>query len=178
MNDQNVMAHEIGWDDAIENDSGSFVILEEGDYNFTVTGFERGRFPGGKKVPPCNKATLTLAVETAGGTATVQYDLLLWSTLEWKISEFFRAIGQKKHGEKLVPKWGQVIGAHGRGHFKPRTYTKKDGSEGTANDVEKFYDYDPKFFQADTPAWVNEAEQAQPVPMTAGGQPAWQTGKF
>ena len=27
------------WNDAIENDGQEFVTLEEGDYNFTVTGF-------------------------------------------------------------------------------------------------------------------------------------------
>ena len=50
----------LDWDDAIESDGQEFVILEEGDYNFTVTDFERGRFPGGTKIPPCNKAALTL----------------------------------------------------------------------------------------------------------------------
>ena len=52
----------LDWDDAIENDGQEFVTLEEGDYNFTVTGFERGRFPGSAKLPACNKATLTPAV--------------------------------------------------------------------------------------------------------------------
>ena len=33
---------EFGWDDEIENDN-EFQILPDGDYNFTVTGFERGR---------------------------------------------------------------------------------------------------------------------------------------
>lgn len=143
MSEFNNTAHEIGWDDEISSDSGQYILLEEGDYNFTVTAFERGRFPGSAKIPPCNKATLTLAVDTAEGTASVRYDLILWSSLEWKISEFFRAIGQKKHGEKFRPQWNAVIGAKGRGRFKPRMYTKKDGSEGQSNDVVKFYDFDP-----------------------------------
>lgn len=144
--------HELGWDEEIQNDGGQFVLLEEGDYNFTVTDFERGRFPGsreGGKIPPCNKATLTLAVQTAeGDEVKVKYDLILWSTLEWKISEFFRAIGQKKHGEAFRPQWNNVRGARGRARFKPRSYTK-DGVERQTNDVDKFYDYDPAFF---TPA--------------------------
>lgn len=142
MSDYPNTPHELGWDDEITNDS-SYDLLEEGDYQFTVTAFERARFPGSVKIPPCNKAVLTLSVECPGGPASVKYDLILYSTMEWKLSEFFRAIGQKKHGEPLRPRWNEVVGSRGRGHFKPRTYTKKDGSEGKANDVEKFYDYDP-----------------------------------
>lgn len=153
--------HELGWDDEISNDSGSFVLLEEGDYEFTVTAFERARFPGSTKIPPCNKAVLTLAVESEQGTANVKYDLILYSTLEWKLSEFFRAIGQKKHGEPLRPRWNELVGSRGRGHFKTRTYTKRDGGEGKANDVEKFYDYDPA---AMSPAanWTDAGNEATP----------------
>lgn len=133
-------AHEIGWDDTISVDGEQFITLEEGDYDFTVTGFERGRFPGSAKIPACNKAVLTLTVNTAEGTANVKYDLILWSSLEWKISAFFRAIGQKKNGEAFVPRWNQVVGAKGRARFKPRKYTK-DGEERTVNDVASFYDY-------------------------------------
>lgn len=132
-------AHEIGWDDTISMDGEQFITLEEGDYDFTVTGFERGRFPGSAKIPACNKAVLTLTVNTAEGAANVKYDLILWSSLEWKISAFFRAIGQKKNGEAFVPRWNQVVGSKGRARFKPRKYTK-DGEERTVNDVASFYD--------------------------------------
>ncbi len=142
------MPRELDWDDEIVNDEGGFFLLEEGDYEFTVTAFERGRFPGSAKLPPCNKAELTLTVDSPQGAASVRYDLILYSSLEWKLSEFFRAIGQKKHGEPLRPRWNELVGSRGRGHFKPRAYTKKDGTEGKANDVEKFYDYDPAAMSA------------------------------
>ena len=54
---------EIGWDDTIQEDGQDLVLLEEGDYNFRVTNFERGRFPGGQKIPACNKATITVQIE-------------------------------------------------------------------------------------------------------------------
>lgn len=161
MNEYASAPHELGWDDEISNDSGSFVLLEEGDYEFTVTAFERARFPGSAKLPPCNKAVLTLAVESGQGTANVKYDLILYSTLEWKLSEFFRAIGQKKHGEPLRPRWNELVGSRGRARFKVRAYTKKDGGEGKVNDVEKFYDYDPDAMSK-TANWTDAGNVATP----------------
>ena len=144
----------LDWDDTIESDGQEFVILEEGDYNFTVTDFERGRFPGGAKIPPCNKAALTLQVKTPDGVAICRTDLLLYKTMEWKLSAFFRYIGQKKHGERLVMDWNRVIGSRGRAHFKPRTYTDRDGNERQANDLDRFYDWDEKFFPAEESQFV------------------------
>lgn len=158
---------EIGWDDEISNES-SFTILLEGDYGFTVTAFERGRFPGSAKTPPCNKATLTLTVQADTGEASVKYDIIMHQNFEWKLCEFFRAIGQKKHGEPLRPRWNEVVGSTGRAHFKPRTYKKKDGSEGTSNDVEKFYDYDPEASQQEQ-TWM-DLPKSSPTP--------WEAGKF
>ena len=142
-NNQNMI---MDWNDAIVEDGQEFITLEEGDYNFTVTAFERGRFPGSTKIPACNKATITVAVDTPEGRASVRVDLILYRTLEWRISAFFRCIGQKKHGERLVMDWNKVVGSRGRAHFKPRTYTNSYGEEKTANDVDRFIDYDPQFF--------------------------------
>ena len=144
----------LDWDDAIESDGQEFVILEEGDYNFTVTDFERGRFPGGAKIPPCNKAALTLQVKTPDGVAICRTDLLLYKTMEWKLSAFFRCIGQKKHGERLVMDWNSVKGSRGRAHFKPRAYTDRDGNERQANDLDRFYDWDEKYFPVEESQFV------------------------
>jgi len=137
------------WDDTIENDGQEFIILPEGDYNFTVTNFERGRFPGSAKMSACNKATLTLQVNTPDGIATVFTDLILNRLVEWRISAFFRCIGQKKHGERLVMDWNKVVGSRGCAHFKPRTYKDKDGNDRQVNDCDRFYDYDEKNFPAE-----------------------------
>nr|DAZ62541.1 MAG TPA: Protein of unknown function (DUF669) [Caudoviricetes sp.] len=137
---------EMDWNDAIESDGQEFVVLEEGDYNFEVTGFERGRFPGGQKIPACNKAALTLQVKTENGVAICRTDLLLYRSLEWRLSAFFRCIGQKRPGERLVMDWNTVIGSRGRAHFKPRPYTDRDGNDRVANEVDRFYDWDEKYF--------------------------------
>lgn len=159
MVDSNIME----WDSAIESDGKQFFILDEGDYNFTVTGFERGRYPGSAKIPACNKAALTLTIDMPDGqSATCKEDLILYRTLEWKLAAFFRAIGQKKSGERVVMDWNKVLGARGRAHFKPRTYVS-NGTEHTANAVERYYDYDPE------QDWVGQAEQQQM---------SWQNGGF
>jgi hypothetical protein len=77
-----------------------------------------------------------------------KFDLILYRSLEWRISSFFRCIGQKKHDERLVMDWTTVVGARGRARFKPRSYTNRDGEERQVNDVDKFYDWDEKFFPA------------------------------
>ena len=154
QNNQNMF---LDWDDTIESDGQEFVILQEGDYNFTVTGFERGRFPGGQKIPACNKAALTLQVSVPQGIAVIHTDLLLYKSMEWKLSAFFRCIGQKKHGERLVMDWNRVIGSRGRAHFKPRSYTDRDGNERQANDLDRFYDWDEKNFPVDN-NWTEIAD--------------------
>ena len=137
--DPNVM----NWDDVISNDAPEFVILPEGDYNFTVTSFERSRFPGSAKIPPCNKASMTLTFDNDQGVATARCDLLLYRTLEWKLCAFFKSIGQRMVGDKQQMDWNKVLGARGRAHVKPRSYTDKTGTERQANDVVRFLDPEP-----------------------------------
>lgn len=153
MTDNNMT---FGWDDTIENDGAGFIILPEGDYNFTVMDFERGRFPGSAKIPPCNKAVVTLGVVTPEGLASVKTDLILARNMEWQLSSFFRCIGQKKHGQKLVMNWDTIIGSQGRAHFKPRAYTDRNGDERQANDVANFIDYNPDFFKKEESDPINQ----------------------
>lgn len=141
LNKQNQMM-EMDWNDTIEVDAQEFILLPEGDYTFVVSNFERGRFPGSAKISPCNKAIITIDVTTDDGVAKIKFDLLLSRVVEWKISSFFRCLGLKKHGEKLVMKWDQVIGKFGRCHIKQRSYVNNYGETKFINDVDKFYDFD------------------------------------
>ena len=65
------------WSDSIDNEGQELIVLEEGDYVFKVTKFERGRYPGSAKIPPCNKAIITVEVQTEKGIATTRFDLIL-----------------------------------------------------------------------------------------------------
>ena len=132
---------EFQWDDTITKDASEFIILPEGDYNFTVESFERGRHPGSDKLPACNKAILTLRIDTAEGTTKLTHNLFLHSKTEGLLSAFFSCIGQKKKGEPLKMNWQKVIGATGRCKIGIHTYTK-DGEERKNNDIKRFYPKD------------------------------------
>ncbi len=146
MNEQNQV---LDWDGVLENDGSEFVVLPEGDYVFEVTDFERGSFPGSEKMCACNKATLTLRIESEQGTTNVFDDLILHKRMEWKLSQFFRAIGQKKKGERVTMNWNAVIGSRGRAHIVVNKYTDKNGQERENNKVGKYLEYDEGAMPAD-----------------------------
>lgn len=118
----------LDWDDEIEDDGAQrdFVTLEEGDYEFEVVKFERGHYTPGPdaKTPACNQANITLMVATDQGDCFIKENFPLASTMEWKISAFFRSIGLKKHGEKLKMRWQDSIGCTGKAHI-----TKREGNK-------------------------------------------------
>ena len=63
------------------------------------------------------------------GVASMKFDLILSKSLTWKVSAFFRSIGQKKRGEKITMDWNKVLGAKGRAHIKQKVYTNQSGEE-------------------------------------------------
>ena len=129
---------ELSWEDVIENDS-SFTLLEEGEYDFTVVGFERARFAGSAKLPPCPQANLKLQIVAPNGsTVTIDHALFLHTKTEGFLCAFFTSIGQRKHGEKLQMNWGKVIGSCGRCEVYIDKWTGRDGAEMKSNKIRKF----------------------------------------
>jgi hypothetical protein len=127
---------ELNWNDPIETDGGDWQLLPAGEYAFTVRSFERKRFGGSAKLPPCPQAVLAVEIE---GQA-IQHSLFLHSKTEGLLCQFFRAIGARKSGERMVMDWGKVPGATGRCKVGVRKWTGKDGKEHDANQIEKFLD--------------------------------------
>lgn len=136
---ENRIDRELDWDDFIEYDGPEFILLPEGDYDFTVKDFERGRFNGSSKLPPCNKAILTLEIEVPEGRTTITHNLFLHTKTEGLICSFFNSIGQRQKGEKLQMNWSKVVGSTGKCKVGIHSFTKKDGEEGKSNDILKFY---------------------------------------
>ena len=88
------------WNDVIEDDGQEYVlllkriitslllILKEED-SLVVQKF----LP---QIKPTNKATLSIQIFSEMGVASMKFDLILSKSLTWKVSAFFRSIGQKK----------------------------------------------------------------------------------
>lgn len=154
------MGREFDWNDVIQNDGEDFVLLPEGDYDFVVKSFERGRHNGSEKLPPCNKAVLKIEVSNGQQKSTITHNLMLHSKCEGMICAFFTGIGHRKHGEPLRMDWNKVAGSRGRCKVGIRTWkSNKTGEEMKGNEIKKFYD----------PA------DGVPAPQTQSAQPAQQT---
>ena len=176
----NNQGFELGWDSEIEQDSPEYILLPEGDYDFVVKSFERGRYNGGDKIGPCPKASLTLGIETYQGEAIVTKDLLLHSKLEGLLCEFFTCIGQRQHGQRVTMNWNAVVGARGRVKISHREYKGEK-----YNEVKRFLEPKPgaaapQYQQpqqyAGAPQNMPTAPAQPPVQPTTGG--GWQGGKF
>ena len=127
----------LGWEDGVEQES-SYVLLPKGDYDFMVINIERGYFNGSEKMPACNMATVHIKItDPASGQDVIIYHRIYLNTkVEWKLSEFFIALGLKKHGEPVsLRAFGQITGRRGRCKIDHREYNGQ-----TFNDIKKFYD--------------------------------------
>lgn len=188
---------ELNWDDEIVQDGSGFVQLTPGDYQFTVTNFERARHtpnpqnPG--KLPACNKAVITLQIETAEGVAQLTHNLFLHTSTEGMLSAFFGAIGQKKHGEPCKPNWSAVIGSKGVARIGKRKGTGQYADREYDDVKSMIYADDvdwtkvlngsgqpstPAYQQAPQPAYQPPAPAQQPyqqplAPQQPAGQPTW-----
>lgn len=157
MTMNNQVERELSWDDTIEKES-NFTLLEEGEYPFVVKSFERARHPGSQKLPPCNKAILTLQFPD---DVEIKHNLFLHSKTEGLLSNFFICIGHKKPGEKSRMNWQKVPGSRGMAKVGIRKWTDDNGRERESNEVVSFIEPDPS---------------QQPYPPQQYQQPHYQQG--
>lgn len=155
-----------GWDDEIEKED-AFTLLPEGDYWFKIMKVEKGRYDGGEKISACPKAIVEFEVTSqSGDTVKLTENFLLHQKMEWKLSQFFAAIGMKAKGEKLKMNWSPaIIGKTGVCKVIVHTYTK-DGSERQTNRIDTLY---PSYDQPTL------APPVQAAPQQAYAQPAYNT---
>lgn len=163
----------IGWDEEITVEKEpEFVLLEPGEYNFTVTSFERGHYDGSSKLPACSVAKLAFKCSNGIQETTVFANLFLVSNQKWKLTHFFKSCrliaADMPEGVNYAMPWSRVIGAQGRVLIKNREYNGKQ-----YNEVEKFLYDNPE--TAATPAPVPAYVTAPPAPAPA---PATGTNKY
>lgn len=130
----------LSWDSQIEQES-SFILLPEGEYEFRVEKMERSMYqpsPQSKIREASPQAELELKIQSPEGEATVFERLILHTATEWKLSEFFIAIGQKKKGQVVTPNWSQVPGATGRAKIEINKYKTNQGQDRENNRIVEF----------------------------------------
>lgn len=130
----------LSWDSQIEKEN-SFILLPEGEYEFTVAKMERGQYqpsPQSKIREASPEAQLELKIQSSEGEATVFERLILHTATEWKLSEFFIAIGQKVKGQPFTPNWSQVPGSTGRAKIEINKYKNNQGQDRENNRVAEF----------------------------------------
>ena len=126
---------EIGWDEEVEKGS-EYTLLPAGDYDFTVESFERSRYEGSDKVPPCNRALLKIRIDDREGTTVMNESLLLYDKMQWKLAEFFLSIGAEEKEGRVKMNWQMVPQSTGRTTIEVRP---------DKNDPNKKYNHVKKF---------------------------------
>jgi hypothetical protein len=131
-----------GWDEAPipnPNEGGGFILLPPGKYPFRVKDFERGQFAGSTKTPPCKKAIIHMEVRSPDGQIVdIKDDLILHSNFEWKLCQFFTAIGDRKSGQPLAMNWMAIKGKTGEVQLKHREVTEGTHKGKVFNEVDRY----------------------------------------
>jgi hypothetical protein len=129
----------LGWDSPVEEDGSQFVTLPDNtECTFQVAKLEKVRTADGKK--PMAKLELICTGTKGDGETYVRENLVLSSKAAWKLGEFFRSIGQRKHGQSVVPQWDRVVGASGRCVVTVDEWTGRDGDKRVSNKVKRYLD--------------------------------------
>ena len=186
--DKNNKGEAMGWDDIIEDEGGEFVIIPAGDYMFTVESFQRKRFGGSERMCACNQIALKLRIDCPEGVV-IEDNLFLNRKVEWKVSQFLKAIGWKKPGEPVRPNWDALPGTRGRCKVKVDKWKGRDGNEMESNKIDKYYPAEnPSGAPAPAPVPAPAYQQPTPAPQqyqqtavggwsSTGGQAGnWNTG--
>lgn len=175
---------EFAWDDEIVDEGGNYELLPEGDYDFTVAKVERARSQDNTKkggLPACNMAKVTFTVWGPDSSRDITENFVLHSKMEWKLSQLFLSVGMKKHGEPLRMNWTGIVGKTGKCQVKIKTFKKKDNSEGTSNEIKKYYAYDEEVTtvsaQPNTAPQPQQYQYSQPVQNTPNNG-GWTPGMF
>lgn len=141
----------LGWDSPVEEDGNSFTTLPDNtECVFRVEKLEKTHTADGWK--PMAKLELICTGTKGEGTTYVRDNLVLSTKAAWKLGEFFRSIGQRQHGQRIIPNWDRVVGASGRCVVSTDEWVGRDGDKRVNNKVKRYLD----------PPAGNDADMAAP----------------
>jgi hypothetical protein len=125
------MAEKKDWDSPIdENGSTPNAVLPQGEYRFVVKSLVK-TVSKGAKTSGAPQAKMVLMIydkndETYANQIGIAIDRLTLHTETWgMVCQFFKAIGERKHGETIQPNWEEVPGASGLVKLSPHTFEGK-----------------------------------------------------
>lgn len=125
--------------------TSDFVLLPEGEYEFTVVKIESSRYTPGpnSKIGPCKQVVVTLRVKdpASGREVDLKHNLYMWSSTIGLIAQYQDAIGIHKKGEPLTFNWNPSFheGKTGKLQLTHRDYKNKDGETVKTNNIKKMY---------------------------------------
>lgn len=129
--------YELDWEAEID-DGQEFerVVLEPGDYDFTVKKIERSK----TRETGNNMAVVDLEVRDGNKKAEIRDWIVLTNKTVWKIASFFRSVGLKKHGEKVRMRWTEAVGLSGRCTVEQEERVSNKGNTYKANRIYAYLD--------------------------------------
>lgn len=124
----------LSWDGGSYTPKDSFVTIEPGIYQYTISKLEKGRHEGSPKLPPCPKASLTLDIVYKGDTVSVIDNIFMIKKNMGYIGRLFESAGfpVDANGNVQVD-WNTIVGRSGYCEIKNRQYQGN-----TYNDVKRY----------------------------------------
>ena len=130
------------WDAPLDDEGREFKILPKAEYRFVVA--QKPIVPvtsKGDKTKGAPMARLELIIYALDDVnfenpLAIGFDSLIRHTsTDFKVCQFFVAIGERKHKEIITPNWAMVPGATGLAIFFPDKYEGKESMK-----VERYLD--------------------------------------
>lgn len=138
----------LGFNSEVVAEVKEFTLLPPGKYPFTITNVEKGYTDVATAKIPANTPKAVVTLEADGGDLGKNKvtERLYWiPSMMWKVSNIFIATGLAKPNEKFMANPDLLMGKTGTLELKHRKYEKNDSTEGTANEIAKFYKPDEGF---------------------------------
>lgn len=166
------------WDGGFVAEESEFVVLDPGVCKFTVKNFERKIYDGKSDKIPNGTPYAEIEMEFVGtkGKTTVKERLYLLKRMQWKLTEFFAAIGQNPTiGQAFMPNWNAVVGSSGYAELEVNHYKDNSGNDRSNNRPNKFLKPNaPEIASAQQPMQVQPVQATPAQTQVTQSQPVQQ----